>query len=280
MMARPDDLPNFRSPPVTEVYLSIQFEPIAGIDGTFLKGCCVEFADQFPQIRFQQPLGHDLEVFSGQPSAPPAFQFQFGGSPDINVRLALASRDGERLLQIQNDRFVHNWRKQDRGIDYPRYESIRKGFESHTRAFLALIARAGLTDPIIDQCEISYINRIEASTERGGYAGAERVFSRLRVPDARDSLPALEDLGFRARYILADENQRPFGRLHTLVQPAMHNRTPDFQFTLLARGRPMSPTLDGALNFFDAGRRTIVCAFAALTTPEMHKVWGRTDVAT
>jgi hypothetical protein len=33
---------------------------------------------------------------------------------------------GTELLQFQLDRFVHNWRKTGEGIEYPRYERIRK----------------------------------------------------------------------------------------------------------------------------------------------------------
>lgn len=280
--SRPADLPDFRFPPVVEVYLSIQFEPIAGLDATVLSACCSEFADSFPKVRYQQPLGHELEVFSPAPPAPPFLQFQIGGLPDLNVRLALTSADGARLLQIQPDRLVHNWRRKGDETDYPRYESIREAFEGHTRTFFGLVARAGLADPVIDQCEISYINRIDAPANSGGYAGAGRVFSQLRSVDGRDSLPKLEDLGFRARYIVEDADHRPIARLHTLAQPEPSDGSstpPAFRFNLMTRGRPPAPTLESSLSFFDLGRRTIVSAFAALTTPEMHQVWGRTDVA-
>jgi len=280
--SRPDDLPDFRFPPVVEVYLSIQFEPIVGFDAAVMSTCCSEFAANFPKIRYQQLLAHELEAFSASPPAAPAFQFQIGGSPDISVRLALTSADGARLLQIQSDRLVHNWRRQGSETNYPRYESIREAFEGHARTFWGLVARAGLADPVIDQCEISYINRIEVPADSGGYAGADRVFSQLRSTDGRGSLPRLEDLGFRARYVVEDADHRPIGRLHTLAQPEFDHSgaaPPAFRFNLMTRGRPPAPTLDGSLNFFDLGRRTIVRAFAALTMPEMHQVWGRTDVA-
>lgn len=280
LRARPPDLPDFRNPPVVEVYLSVQFEPIAGFDATQLNACYSEFGKVFPKARYQQPLGHELEVFGPSSPMPRALQFQI--SPDVDVRLALTSADGARMLQIQRDRFVHNWRRQGNKTDYPRYESIREAFEAHTRTFFALIARAGLPDPIIDQCEISYINTIDVPPDRGGFAGAHRIFSQLQVPNTRDSLPELEDMGLRARYIFRDDDRRVVGRLHTLAQPtyqAGRSTAAAFHFNLMARGHPPAPTIDGALAFFDLGRRTIVRAFAALTTPEMHKVWGRTDAA-
>jgi uncharacterized protein (TIGR04255 family) len=277
--SRPTDLPEFRLPPVVEVYLSIQFGPIHGFDATQSSACLTEFSGLFPKVRYQQPLGHDLEFFGVAPQLQPAFQFQIG-STDLSVRLALGSEDGARLLQIQSDRLVHNWRRQGNETAYPRYEAIREAFETHAHTFFSLVARAGLPDPVIDQCEVSYINHIDAPDDIGGYAGAHRVFSRLREPETHDSLlPRLEDLGLRARYLIEDGDQKPIGRLHTLVQPHLTAAgQPAFLFSLMARGRPPTPTLNGALDFFDLGRRTIVRAFAALTTPEMHKVWGRADV--
>jgi uncharacterized protein (TIGR04255 family) len=281
MQARPAELPDFRNPPVVEVYLSIQFEPIAGFDGTLLSKCYGEFSAAFPKVRYQQPLGHDLEVFGAAvaPVRPTTLQFQI--APDLDVRLALTSEDGARLLQIQPDRLVHNWRRQGKETDYPRYESIREAFDTHTRTFFTLLARLGLPDPVIDQCEISYINNIELPPEQGGGVSASRIFSQLQAASTRDSLPELEDMGLRARYIVRDGERRAVGRLHTLTQPTYQavNPRPAYRFNLMVRGQPSAPTLDGALAFFDLGRRSIVCAFAALTTPEMHKLWGRTDVA-
>jgi uncharacterized protein (TIGR04255 family) len=283
LRTRSADLPDFREPPVAEVYLSIQFGPIAGFDATQMSKCCEAFGAAFPQVRYQQPLGHDIEQFGAPaPVMPSALQFQIGATQDLYVRLALTSDDGARLLQIQPDRLVHNWRRQGNETDYPRYESIRDAFEKHTQTFWELIARAGLSAPVIDQCEISYINHIDAPEERGGVSGAARVFSQLQaVPGAGDSLPQLEDMGLRARYIVKDRDQNLVGRLHTLAQPSYRvSNSPGFHFSLMVRGRPPTPTLDGAVAFFDLGRRTIVRAFAALTTPEMHKVWGRADAAT
>ena len=36
-------------------------------------------------------------------------------------------------------------------------------------------------------------------------------------------------------------------------------------------------SLEATLDFFAEGREVIVRAFTDLTTPEMHKEWGRTD---
>lgn len=280
--SRPTDLPDFDYPPVVEVYLSLQFEPIRGFDAGHQNACWEELRAEFPKAKHQPPLAHELEHFGGLPEGPAFAQIQFQlRVPEMPVRLALTSSDDARLVQIQADRFVHNWRKAAPDASYPRYEVIRERFEKHFMAFARILGTHGLGEPKIDQCEVSYINQIPATEGNGGFAGAARVFRQLQQASEAVSLPPLEDVGVRARYTLRDANGEPLGRLHTLMQPTTVTGAEDrkFLFTLLVRGRPNQPTLDSALEFCDLGRITIVRAFDALTTPEMHKLWGRRDAA-
>jgi uncharacterized protein (TIGR04255 family) len=276
---RPADLPDFDDPPVVEVYLSAQFEPISGFDAGHLGACWEEFHSQFPKAKHQPVLAHELEHFGAFPISP-AFQIPLR-LPDIQVRLALTSDDEAQLIQIQADRFVHNWRKIGSDAAYPRYEAIREQFETYFKTFCRILDAHNLDAPKIDQCEVSYINHIPASAERGGHAGAPRVFRQLQLMQDTEPLPETEDIGVRARYILRDENNAPFARLHTLMQPAAINGPDDrvFLFSLLVRGRPAAPTIASSFDFYDLGRSVIVRAFAALTTPEMHKAWRRRDAA-
>lgn len=48
---------------------------------------------------------------------------------------------------------------------------------------------------------------------------------------------------------------------------------------MTARGRPEKETLDAAFQLLDQERYAIVRAFTDVTREEMHKTWGRTDVA-
>jgi hypothetical protein len=44
---------------------------------------------------------------------------------------------------------------------------------------------------------------------------------------------------------------------------------------MIARGKPLSPDVDGALRFLNIGHEWIVRGFTELTTPEMHSKWDR-----
>jgi len=106
-----------------------------------------------------------------------------------------------------------------------------------------------------------------------------RVFLGVK-PDPADPnarLPALENAQYSARFILTDEQPEPVGRLIVSMQPAISSEDkPVLRFELTARGAPITPDLDGVDRFFDIGRDAIVRGFTAITTSEMHKLWGRT----
>lgn len=71
----------------------------------------------------------------------------------------------------------------------------------------------------------------------------------------------------------------PFGRLQVSAQPRRRlvDDSPIIQLELTARGIPLGEDLDGVLRCFEFGHALIVRGFAAITTPEMHRIWERTD---
>ena len=44
---------------------------------------------------------------------------------------------------------------------------------------------------------------------------------------------------------------------------------------IIARGQPRGPAYAGVAAFHDHAHKAIVRCFAAITTPEMHKLWER-----
>ena len=58
---------------------------------------------------------------------------------------------GSKLIQIQKDRFIHNWRKVGEGDKYPRYEPIRDTFRFELEAFRTVLAREQFGHLLIKQ---------------------------------------------------------------------------------------------------------------------------------
>ena len=80
-------------------------------------------------------------------------------------RLWMVNDNDTRLIQVQPDRLVVNWRKVGGDDVYPRYEAIREQFTAVVDKFSAFLAEQELDELRVNQCEITYINHIPVSDE-------------------------------------------------------------------------------------------------------------------
>ena len=273
---RPEDLPDFRKPPLAETVLSLQFEPVAGLTTAHIGLLWERLRKQLPVIEEHPPLPAMFEKFELPSPAP--VEVTFEERPPM-PRVWFLNQAGSELIQVQADRFIHNWRKME-GIDpYPRYEPIRDKFRDEVAVLQAFLRDEKLGDLAVNQCEITYVNHIESCSVWERHGELEKVFvmfSRLR---SASFLPEPEDVALRMRFVIPDTSGKPVGRLHAVVQPAWKrsDNSPILTLSLTARGAPIGEGVDGAFSFFDLGRKWIVKGFADLTTPEMQRMWERTD---
>ena len=174
------------------------------------------------------------------------------------------------MIQVQNDRFIKNWRKEGAGDQYPHYdETIRPNFDRDYAIFLGFLEKNQLGTPHVNQCEVTYVNHILASQGWEHYGDVEKIFTFWRSPDLAPPGPA-EDLRLHARFIIPGKDGKPIGRLHVEVQPAIRtsDNLPMYVFHLTARGQ-----VGGGVDFLDIGREWIVATFKRLTTSSMHSFW-------
>lgn len=194
-------------------------------------------------------------------------------------RLWFLNQVKTELIQVQADRFIHNWRKLE-GIElYPRFEPIRDKFRDEVFILEQFLKDEGMGAPIVNQCEVTYVNHIEPSGVWERHGQFDKVYARWSPGVADQLLPEPEDGSLRLRFVIPGDVGKPAGRLHVISQPAWKksDNTPILVLSLTARGEPLGEGVEGAFRFFELGRKWIVKGFAELTTAEMHKVWGRID---
>ena len=272
-------MPEFSEPPVTEVYLSLQFEPIKALKPPYLGLFWAKLEKDFPVIEERPPIMPVTEDF-GQPK-PPRISLNVV-QPDQPIeetsRFWFLKSDGTELVQIQQDRFIHNWRKTVDTDVYPRYEQIRETYRSGLEQFMSFLSSRKIGSIVPTQCEVVYVNHIVPSTDTGWSNLGEigHVLSTWRSEYSDVFLGNPEDVFLKARYRIF-QNSSPIGRLHVNVQPAVRvaDQRPMLVMTLTARGILPEGDRDRVFGFFDIGREWIVRAFASSTTPEMHRVWKR-----
>jgi uncharacterized protein (TIGR04255 family) len=277
MTARPPDLPDFGAPPVTEVVLGVQFGSLDRLTAPHLGLVWAEFRDQFPIIEEHPPLDPVFETFADEaPRTPvPRLQFELLTSPPP-PRIFFINSARTQLLQVQRDRFIHNWRKIGDGDAYPRFEHMLSTFEDGYRRFSTLIEREDLGVVVPNQCEISYINQIVISPEQKTFETFKHLLGTFTDTVILDDLGQPEDTRLFFRYVIRDNDSVPVGRLLVTALPARRlDGVSIVQFTLIARGMPTTPDLTNVRDFLTNGRRYIVRAFTQLTSAEMHRTWER-----
>jgi hypothetical protein len=279
MNARASDLPDYASPPVTEVVISLQFEPVGGLRAVHLGLLWQEFRERYPRTEEHPPLAPVFEAFPGTGQPRISVQFQVLDAPPV-PRVWFLNDPGTRLLQVQQDRFIHNWRKVGEGGAYPRYEGIRQTFADELEVFRRFLEREGLGTLRPNQCEVTYLNHIvpgECWQRPGQLEGVVTVWAS---GGSDGFLPEPEEARLTVCYVIPGPGGAPIGRLHGTLSPARRKADgqPILVLDLTARGRPSDEEIEGALGFIDLGREWIVRGFTSLTTPCQHRAWGRTNV--
>ncbi len=270
------DLPDFRNPPLAETVLSLQFEPIAGLTSAHLGLLWQRFRERLPLIEEQPPLPPMLETFG--PPSPARVEVTVEEKPPV-PRLWFLNQDKTELIQVQADRFIHNWRKMEGMAPYPRFEAIRDKFRGEVATLGKFLEDEEMRSPIVNQCEVTYVNHIEPSGVWERHGQIDKVLAGWAATPERRFLPEAEDGGVRLRFVMRDDGGKPMGRLHVMSQAAWKkaDNAPILILNLTARGEPAGEGIEGAFRFFEIGRRWIVKGFAELTTTQMHKAWERID---
>lgn len=277
--------PRFDHPPVVEVALGVQFKPLTTLGVPQLGLLWGHFRNRFPKFEHQPPLEHEIERRGVRPQPPIGFRL-LDPSSTLVPRLWMISEPGTELLQVQQDRFVRNWRRYHDGtVKYPEYfESLRPRFIDELREFLVFVESERLGDVEFDQCDLTYVNHIEPSGVWTSPADWPNAFPALAPGLAADPRRPLESIGLRTRHELLDEAGSFVGRLHIQLDSALTAPTaakpepqPVFVLQLITRGRPPKRGLAGVLEFLDFGHDVIVTTFESITSSAMHRAWGRTE---
>jgi uncharacterized protein (TIGR04255 family) len=153
-------LADFDNPPVVETVLSLQFERLTALRAVHFGLFWEKVKDRFPKSEEQPPL---LPVFERFPEPiPPSGQvlFETIQAPTL-LRVWLINDVGTEIIQLQNGRFIKNWRKSGHHDVYPHYEPVIKpAFERDLREFQLFLGEEKLGELKVTQCEVTYVNHI------------------------------------------------------------------------------------------------------------------------
>lgn len=270
MAERPADLPEFDRPPVVEVAIGVQFEPIKAFRQAHVGLLWNRIKADYPLTQDQPRLETPIEV-TDEGFVGPSFQLELLNSPPVH-RAWFISADESLLLQVQDDRLIHNWRH--RGGEYPRFEPLLDQFWTHVDNYQAVLAEVGLSLPPVHQAEVTYINWIPVDSMEHFFRPSTAAEIDLPTVGPRPDVQR-----WTARYPVRDEDEL-VGRLAVETQPGGRlergKASTGFQLALTFRAPVVAEASRKRVSvLLGQGRDAIVRSFTELTTQAMHEEWGR-----
>jgi uncharacterized protein (TIGR04255 family) len=255
----------FDRPPVVEVLCGVMFGSLQRLQTAHVGMFWDLIRKDFPKVQEAPPMPTVIE----RPAAVPPFQFEMSIGPPL-ARTWFCTADGHRLVQLQRDRFVYNWRR-DSAEDgpYPSYDRVVVEFERSWSKFSQFVAREELGEIEPRQLELAYVNAIPVSSIPDGHT--------LFVDHHRDAsrgrfLPQPESFDWTTSYPLPEASGRLHMRMYT--SRALPTGAPFIRFETIARGINDAAVL-GFRSWFNSAHVWIVNGFVDVTTSEMQAIWGR-----
>jgi uncharacterized protein (TIGR04255 family) len=270
----PLPLPEYDAPPVSEVALSIEFLPLANWRGPHAGRFWNQISTLYPKTEEMPPLPSEIERFGPDISRFQALVPRFQLMDAQAQRFWFIADPATRLIQVQRDRFIINWRKITGDETYPRYEKeMRPRFEREWMLFQTFVLESDLGQIDVQQCEVTYVNHIVKGEGWETPSEAVSIFSHWSGSGSDGFLPPFESLNANGTFLIEQDKGRLYFFIHRVIRTIDQKEA--IQVQLTARGRPSTSSNADVLAWMDLGREWIVRGFTDLTTPRAHSLWKR-----
>jgi uncharacterized protein (TIGR04255 family) len=272
MKATSNQLPEYDNPPLNEVVGGVLFKSIEKLLAPYLGLLWEQFKKDYPTCQEVAPIIPLVESFEEpQGDAKP----QFAEIPPL-PRVWFVHSNGNGVIQVQRDRFLHNWRKLKQMDKYPRFGQVFGMFMSHFATFKSFLEKhkLGPVEPL--QFELTYLNHVYQGEGWTTNLDAGKIFADFvwRGEDRR-FLPAPEAINWRTSFVLPQKA----GRLHMTVKngKSRDDNRPLYIFELTARGYLGSGREEDMREWFEMAHEWIVRGFTDLTDKGTQlEIWKRT----
>lgn len=261
----------FDHPPVMEVICGVLFKELPKLRLPHLGVFWSTVRDAFPQPDEKPPLAPVIESFPPVLGAPQTMEWIDLPTP----RIWLLSADGRQLIQLQKDRFLYNWKREasDDG-NYPSFDTIIAEFENWFSKFSDFVREQQLGDIEARQFELTYVNHITQANGLKAVDQSRAFVDMLRSSEAGDRfLPVPETINWRTTYPMP----RDQGRLHVSAFTGFIGQSPILRLDMTARGISVERSDASRREWFALGHEWITQGFVDATSPELHKIWKRTQ---
>jgi uncharacterized protein (TIGR04255 family) len=249
-------IPSYGSPPLTEVACGVQFAALP-LQTRHVGQFWTEIAGEYPLTQDFPPI----------PDVGEASAFSILMMPPLR-RAFFATSSTEFVIQLQDSRFHHNWRKLSPTVEYPRFGVVFSRFLTAWGRFSDFVKGQGLQEPNPSRYELTYVNEIET-------LGSIRIEQAVKLFDWNEIragfLPEPKATNIAWSFPLPDAKGLMNVSTNRLTRPDGRSAV----LLTLACSGPSANERYSLEEWFETAHQWIVRGFTDLTTPEAHRVWNR-----
>lgn len=248
----------FERPPLIEVSFAVQFERLMSFRTGHFGLFWAQIHRDFPETADRPPLS-------------PINAGQSAGEWLPLPRVWFVHKDKQLLLQLQDDRFILNWRRIMDDAVYPRFDTVFPLFLDHLKRWEAYCEFAKIGPLNIRNCELTYVNHIPKGEGWVEQKELAALFPGLMASDAPKGMPA------RTGFAYSSVHEFPTLQLRADIRHGFigEERKEIMGLELKAESAGhLRQGADALKQWFADANEAIVTSFVAMTNPTTQKeVW-------
>lgn len=256
----------FKYEPLVEVVAGIQFAKLEQFKAPYLDSVWQAFGKK------QYPKCQEMDLLP-KITAEPTISVGFVSASEL-PRIWFLSKDDTKLIQFQRDRFLYNWRKIDGAKDntYPRYKTVIANFMGHYEQLEKSLQHLKVEVPNVEMLELTYINIIPAEHIKG-LNNIGDAFRDMAWHKGKRFLPAPNKLNVFWQFQIPAT--KALMNVHLVTAQRIQDGKPVIKLEISVHGQSVDKTAGSMKRWFDISHDWIINTFDDITTPAMHKLWGK-----
>ena len=258
----------FQRPPVTEVVFSVSFTLPQPLKMAHFGLFWDRIRTDFPRIEDNPPLPGMIQSSDGMNMA----QIDLMLLPPLR-RVWFLDKEGRDVVQVQDDRFIFNWKRNPSDPGYPGFDEVNSRFERHLHTFLSFLSSEGLGTPSYTYLELIYVNHLDPSNGLGHLGAAAVLVDHRRDTTHERFLPEPVALNWLTQYAFPDGT----GMLQVHARTGSQvGGTAAMRLDVAARGAPAITTEDERRNWFQVAHEWTTRGFTDVVVATLQdEGWGR-----
>lgn len=255
-MAQPSKT-RFRSPPINEVVFQVVFPTNKASMSPHFGVFWSSIRDEFPTIQSAPRLG-SINLPQVQNTFP-------------ENRFWLVHKSNQTVIQLQDDRFLFNWRLRAPEHAYPGYENLYPEFDRYLRQFCNFADSENFPIESFTGFELHYVNHIYLGKSVQNWEDAGNVLTPFNQPGVDRKMFPLTSVNFSTISQISESGDN----LVVAIDSRTHNISKKelLNFEIRVSGSRESMGLQSMGDEFSTAHDQILDAFLKLSNRKIQREW-------